>query len=212
VAAARDAGVELTIFHGRGGALGRGGGPTHRAVLATPAGSVAGRLKLTEQGEVIATRYANPPLALWALEQTVSATILASTAEHDRTVAAAAREGADAMDELAAAARDPTGRWSGMTRHRGGVHGRQLIEQIAGLRLGSRLPPAAAPVRRRRPCRRRYCRAPSWPSRGPGPANLPAWYGPAGWTRAARGTPRRDRLLAAVRRVFLFESCCRTPR
>jgi phosphoenolpyruvate carboxylase len=56
VAAAREARIRLTIFHGRGGALGRGGGPTHRAVLAAPAGSVGGRLKLTEQGEVVASR------------------------------------------------------------------------------------------------------------------------------------------------------------
>jgi phosphoenolpyruvate carboxylase len=138
VAAALEAGVELTIFHGRGGALGRGGGPTHRAVLAAPAGSVAGRLKLTEQGEVIATRYANPHLALRALEQTVSATLLASTPEHDRSVTSAARDGADLMDELAADARDA---------YLALVHDPDLeaaflaatpIEQIAGLRLGSR--------------------------------------------------------------------------
>jgi phosphoenolpyruvate carboxylase len=142
VAAAEDAGVELTIFHGRGGALGRGGGPTHRAVLAAPAGSVEGRLKLTEQGEVIATRYANPPLALWALEQTVSATILASTPEHDRGVAAAAREGADAMDELAAAARDAYRAfvWDDPDLEAAFVASTP-IERIAGLRLGSR--PAA---------------------------------------------------------------------
>ena len=139
VEAAREAGVELTIFHGRGGALGRGGGPTHRAVLAAPAGSVAGRLKLTEQGEVIATRYANPHLALRALEQTVSATLLASTPEHDRSVTAAAREGADLMDELAADARDA---YRALVRDDPDLEAAFLaatpIEQIAGLRLGSR--------------------------------------------------------------------------
>ncbi len=142
VEAASEAGVELTIFHGRGGALGRGGGPTHRAVLASPAGSVAGRLKLTEQGEVIATRYANPQLALRALEQTVSATLLASTAEHDRSVAAAGGEGANLMDELAADARDA---YRAFARDDPDLEAVFLaatpIEQIAGLRLGSR--PAA---------------------------------------------------------------------
>jgi len=142
VVAAREAGVELTIFHGRGGALGRGGGPTHRAVLATPAGSVAGRLKLTEQGEVIATRYANPPLALRALEQTVSATLLASTEAHDRAVAAAAAEGGDAMDELAETARAA---YRALVWDAPGFEAvfaaATPIEQIAGLRLGSR--PAA---------------------------------------------------------------------
>ena len=142
VEAAGAAGVELTIFHGRGGALGRGGGPTHRAVLAAPAGSVAGRLKLTEQGEVIATRYANAHLALRALEQTVSATLLASTPEHDRSAAAAAREGADLMDELAADARDA---YRALARDDPDLEAVFVaatpIEQIAGLRLGSR--PAA---------------------------------------------------------------------
>jgi phosphoenolpyruvate carboxylase len=142
VAAAREAGVELTIFHGRGGALGRGGGPTHRAVLATPAGSVSGRLKLTEQGEVVATRYANPPLALRALEQTVSATLLASTPEHDEAVAAAAGEGGDAMDELADSARAA---YRALVWDDPGLEAAFVaatpIEQIAGLRLGSR--PAA---------------------------------------------------------------------
>jgi phosphoenolpyruvate carboxylase len=111
-------------------------------VLAAPAGSVAGRLKLTEQGEVIATRYANPPLALWALEQTVSATILASTAEHDRAVVAAAREGADAMDELATAARAA---YRALVWEDPDLEAVFLaatpIERITGLRLGSR--PAA---------------------------------------------------------------------
>ena len=78
VAAARASGVELTLFHGRGGAIGRGGGPTHRAVLAAPAGAVDGRLKLTEQGEVIAARYANPVIARRGLEQVTSATLLAA--------------------------------------------------------------------------------------------------------------------------------------
>ena len=52
--------VRLTLFHGRGGALGRGGGPRNRAVLGQAPGSVAGRFKLTEQGEVIFARYGKP--------------------------------------------------------------------------------------------------------------------------------------------------------
>lgn len=70
--------VRLTFFHGRGGAIGRGGGPLHRAILGQPAGTVRGRLKVTEQGEVLFTRYANPGIAHRHLEQVVNAVILNS--------------------------------------------------------------------------------------------------------------------------------------
>jgi phosphoenolpyruvate carboxylase len=70
-------GVQHTFFHGRGGAIGRGGGPTNVAILALPPGSVAGRVKLTEQGEVIASRYATAPVAYRELEL-VSGAVLAS--------------------------------------------------------------------------------------------------------------------------------------
>jgi len=79
VALFRDAGMKLALFHGRGGSIGRGGGKTHRAILAAPAGSVAGRLRLTEQGEVIHRKYALRPIALRNMEQTAGAVIRAST-------------------------------------------------------------------------------------------------------------------------------------
>jgi phosphoenolpyruvate carboxylase len=105
VAAAPRHGVRLTLFHGRGGAIGRGGGPMTRAVLAQAPGSVAGRFKLTEQGEVIADRYANPDIALRHLEQLTHAALLASTPAHDTRAEAAAGEGAPVLDELADEAR-----------------------------------------------------------------------------------------------------------
>ena len=70
--------IDLTLFHGRGGAVGRGGGPANRAVLAQPKGSVNCRFKLTEQGEVIFARYGNPTLAVRHIESVAAATLLQS--------------------------------------------------------------------------------------------------------------------------------------
>ncbi|HET6818868.1 MAG TPA: phosphoenolpyruvate carboxylase [Mycobacteriales bacterium] len=82
--------IRLTLFHGRGGSLGRGGGPVNRAILAQPPGSVRSRFKLTEQGEVIFARYGNPRIAVRHLEQVTSAVLLAETeavAERNATAA-----------------------------------------------------------------------------------------------------------------------------
>lgn len=69
-------GITLTLFHGRGGSIGRGGGPTNRAILAQPPESVRGRIKLTEQGEAITERYAHLEIAHRHLEQIISAVLL----------------------------------------------------------------------------------------------------------------------------------------
>jgi len=76
--AARDAGLTLTIFHGRGGAVGRGGGPMGRAVLARPLGARTPELKVTEQGEVITARYGDPAIATRHLEQIIHALLLSA--------------------------------------------------------------------------------------------------------------------------------------
>jgi phosphoenolpyruvate carboxylase len=81
---ARAQGLRLTIFHGRGGALGRGGGPASRAIAAEPPGSINGRFKVTEQGEVAFARYGNPALARRHLEQLTNAVVRA-TAEGARS-------------------------------------------------------------------------------------------------------------------------------
>jgi phosphoenolpyruvate carboxylase len=139
---ARDAGVELTIFHGRGGSPGRGGGPTHAAILAQPAGHPPGRLKLTEQGETISFKYGLPGLAHRNLEAALAGALLAAFPEV--SAHAPTQEERAALDDLAELAEE---------RYRAFVHKDPLfvdffraftpVDELALLEIGSR--PARRP-------------------------------------------------------------------
>lgn len=103
---AREEGIELTLFHGRGGALGRGGGPANSAILAQPPHSVDGRFKLTEQGEVIFARYGEPAIAMRHIDQVAAATLLAGAPSIERRNSDAALRYADVAATMDAASRE----------------------------------------------------------------------------------------------------------
>ncbi len=103
VALGKGRSVELTLFQGRGGAAGRGGGPGYAAILAQPPGAIDGRLKLTEQGETISFKYGLPGLAERNLEASVAATML-TMFPRQAGIVAPPRGGREALDELAASA------------------------------------------------------------------------------------------------------------
>lgn len=103
VESARRTGIRLRLFHGRGGTVGRGGGPSYDAILAQPPGAVNGSLRLTEQGEVIAAKYAEPRIAHRNLESLIAAT-LESTLLDVEGLGDAAEPAYRVLDELAARA------------------------------------------------------------------------------------------------------------
>jgi phosphoenolpyruvate carboxylase len=100
VESARKTGIRLRLFHGRGGTVGRGGGPSYQAILAQPPGAVNGSLRLTEQGEVIAAKYAEPQMAQRNLETLLAAT-LESTLLDVEGLDDAAGPAYEILDELA---------------------------------------------------------------------------------------------------------------
>ena len=98
--------IELTLFHGRGGALGRGGGPANSAILAQPPHSVDGRFKLTEQGEVIFARYGDPTIAMRHIDQVAAAVLMASAPSNEERNRSAAERYADIAQTMEDASRD----------------------------------------------------------------------------------------------------------
>ena len=172
VDAFRDHGVKLRLFHGRGGTVGRGGGPSFEAILAQPAGSVSGGLRITEQGEIIASKYSDPDLGRRNLETLVAATLEASLVDGERLEdRAATYYGAlDALSKHALAAyRALVYETPGFVEY---FRAATPIAEIAGLNIGSR------PASRTASTRIEDLRAIPWVfSWGQCRLMLPGWYG-----------------------------------
>ncbi|MBI5921398.1 MAG: phosphoenolpyruvate carboxylase [Betaproteobacteria bacterium] len=137
VEVARRYGIRLRLFHGRGGSVGRGGGPSFDAVLAQPQGAVQGAIRITEQGEVIASKYANPELGRRNLEIFVAATLEASLLPHQHDAPSPAFLAA--MEELSThsyqAYRHLVYETPGFERY---FWESTVISEIAALNIGSR--------------------------------------------------------------------------
>jgi phosphoenolpyruvate carboxylase len=163
--------VRLTLFHGRGGALGRGGGPAGRAVLAQPPGSVRSRFKVTEQGEVIFARYGHPVIAQRHLEQVTSAVLVASadSGPADGETSPALRRVAELLDAWAVKAYRSLVETEGFAQWFARV---SPLEEISALRIGSR------PARRGAAAGLDDLRAIPWVfAWAQTRVNLPGWFG-----------------------------------
>jgi phosphoenolpyruvate carboxylase len=184
----RSHGLRLRLFHGRGGTVGRGGGPSYQAILAQPPGTVNGQIRLTEQGEVIASKYAHPEIGRRNLETLVAATLEATLLHPTKT---APKAFLDAAAEISQASFDA---------YRALVYGTAgfadyffdatPIREIAELNIGSR--PASRKAGRRIEDLRAIPWGFSW---GQCRVALPGWCGFGGGVQAWLGAgPRKERL------------------
>jgi phosphoenolpyruvate carboxylase len=166
------AGVRLRLFHGRGGSVGRGGGPSYDAILAQPAGAVSGQIRITEQGEVIASKYGKPDVGRRNLEVLVAATLEATLLDNENHAESA--EGfygvMERISELAFQAyRDLVYETPGFTQY---FWDSTPISEIAHLNIGSR------PASRKASERIEDLRAIPWVfSWAQCRLMLPGWYG-----------------------------------
>ena len=162
--------IQLRMFHGRGGTVGRGGGPSYQAILAQPPGTVRGQIRLTEQGEVIGSKYANPEIGRRNLETLVAATLEATLLQPTKT---APRHFLETAAQLSKASMDA---YRHLVYETAGFNdyffGATPIREIAELNIGSR------PASRKANQKIEDLRAIPWGfSWGQCRLTLPGWYG-----------------------------------
>jgi phosphoenolpyruvate carboxylase len=197
-------GVSLRLFHGRGGTVGRGGGPAYLAVLAQPPGSVNAQIRLTEQGEVIASKYAEPDIGRRNLETLVAAT-LEATLLGSEALGKEAAEFHDVFETMSAAAyreyRNLVYETSGFIRY---FREATPINEIANLKIGSR------PAARKDSDRIEDLRAIPWVfSWGQNRQAIPGWYGFGTAVEAYLAKNKKDgpaKLRAAYKRWPFFRT------
>ncbi|MFT3664545.1 MAG: phosphoenolpyruvate carboxylase [Piscinibacter sp.] len=183
-------GITLRLFHGRGGTVGRGGGPSYQAILAQPPGTVNGQIRLTEQGEVIASKYAHPEIGLRNLETLVAATLEATLLHPTKSAPKAFLDAADTISAASYAAyRKLVYETPGFTDY---FFSATPIREIADLNIGSR--PASRKATRAIEDLRAIPWGFSW---GQCRVALPGWCGFGSAIEAFLGTDakaRRERL------------------
>lgn len=183
-------GITLRLFHGRGGTVGRGGGPSYQAILAQPPGTVNGQIRLTEQGEVIASKYAHPQIGLRNLETLVAATLEATLLHPTKSAPKAFLDAASALSDASFAAyRKLVYETPGFTDY---FFSATPIREIAELNIGSR--PASRKATRAIEDLRAIPWSFSW---GQCRVNLPGWCGFGSAVEAflgASGKQRKERL------------------
>ncbi|MEP6587630.1 MAG: phosphoenolpyruvate carboxylase [Polaromonas sp.] len=162
--------ITLRMFHGRGGTVGRGGGPSYEAILAQPPGTVRGQIRLTEQGEVIGSKYANPEIGRRNLETLVAATLEATLLQPTKPATPAFLQAADQLSQASMAAyRALVYETPGFTEY---FFSATPIREIAELNIGSR------PASRKPSQKIEDLRAIPWGfSWGQCRLTLPGWYG-----------------------------------
>lgn len=195
----RSHGLTLRLFHGRGGTVGRGGGPSYQAILAQPPGTVKGQIRLTEQGEVIGAKYANPEIGRRNLETLVAATIEATLLHPTKSAPKAFLEAAAQISDASMAAyRQLVYGTPGFTDY---FFAATPLREIAELNIGSR--PAARPKAGQPRRSIEDLRAIPWSfSWGQCRIALPGWCGfGAGIEQWLGKGPQRDERLDLLKRM-----------